>query len=200
MKSWIQTFTRQKFSVLEPDLVLLDVRDIARGLSMQCRYVGQVGKFYSVAEHCIRVSRKAEEMLVIHAGHPEQSEEVQVTAGWGLIHDAAEAYLGDVPAPVKRLPEMAAYRDAERRVMATICEWLSLPKEEPRMIEFLDKDILGLEVSQLKSPPQAGWDLSAPWPGSHVLGWAPKVAEALFLARFERIFGPVEHFYAKVPA
>ena len=55
--SWAQTFTGRQFFPLDPDPQDIDIVDIAHSLAMQCRYNGHTDRFYSVAEHCVHVSR-----------------------------------------------------------------------------------------------------------------------------------------------
>lgn len=85
-----------------PEEIAID--DIARSLAQQCRFLGHTDAHYSIAQHCVLVSE-----LV-----PARD------ALWGLLHDASEAYLGDLPAPIKREPEMSIYRIAEDRLLACI--------------------------------------------------------------------------------
>lgn len=63
----------------------IDINDIAHHLSMICRWGGGTPGFYSVAEHSVRVAAKLPDKLKL----------------WGLLHDAAEAYLGDHVRPMK---------------------------------------------------------------------------------------------------
>lgn len=86
---WITTYTGRKFRLMNPDPEMVDLRDISRGLSRACRFAGQIEQHYSVAEHSIQVSR-----LV--------APENRLIA---LLHDAAEAYIGDLTTPFKWLLE-----------------------------------------------------------------------------------------------
>src|SRR6202042_2288183 len=89
-----------------PDPAQWDAGDIARALANQCRFGGHSRVFYSVAQHCVIVSRAVEE----RGGDVED-----VLAA--LMHDAGEAYLGDMPHPIKHRSELgAAFRDAEARL------------------------------------------------------------------------------------
>lgn len=103
---WIQTYTGARFYPLEPDAGLIRIEDIAHSLSMQCRYTGHTSRFYSVAEHSLILAKE------FHTGW-----HYRLVA---LLHDAAEAYLSDIPRPLKRLPEFAFYREAEDRLQEMI--------------------------------------------------------------------------------
>lgn len=99
MSNWLGTNSGKVIDLSHPDPSQIDIADIADGLSKICRFNGQIKQFYSVAEHSLNVMS----ML------PTQYQLV------GLLHDAAEAYLCDIPTPLKReLGE--AYADIERRV------------------------------------------------------------------------------------
>src|ERR1051325_4550411 len=105
---WMQTFSGRRFYPLSPRSDELDPADIAHALSLLCRFAGHVERFYSVAEHCVHLS---------YAVPPED-------ALAALLHDATEAYVVDVPRPLKRsLPE---YQEIEFGVWAVIVERFGL--------------------------------------------------------------------------
>src|SRR3954454_351254 len=90
---WMQTYSGRRFYPMNPRPSEIDPVDIAHALSLLCRYGGHVDRFYSVAEHCVLMSQ---------AVAPEN-------ALAALLHDATEAYVCDVPRPLKRqLPGYAA--------------------------------------------------------------------------------------------
>src|SRR4051812_44303587 len=99
----IQTYSGKQFFPMRPIGGDIDIEDIAHALSNQCRFSGHCQRFYSVAEHSLRVAE-----LVT----PQHKL-------WALLHDASEAYLVDLPTPIKRTLE--EYRNAENRVMKAIC-------------------------------------------------------------------------------
>lgn len=95
MTPYITTFTGKKFHFLEPNDDEIDIKDIAYALANQCRFNGHV-PFFSVAEHSVAVAARL---------HPS----MQLA---GLLHDAAEAYLSDIPSPVKQfLPDYQAMEE-----------------------------------------------------------------------------------------
>ena len=101
---------------------------------------------------------------------------------WGLLHDASEAYLVDVPAPLKQLPEFAAYRRAEMRLQSVIMERFGLPTEQPTSVTAADFQLLTIELQEL-------FDVG---PGDSVPEtevWTPAVAEQRFLERFRQLGG-----------
>ena len=81
------------FDFENPAREAITINAIARGLANTCRFAGQCDRFYSVAEHSIWVSRIVPKALAIE----------------GLLHDASEAFIGDMPKPLKeRLPDYQA--------------------------------------------------------------------------------------------
>ena len=171
---WIQTYTGKQFFPLQPRAEDIDVRDIAHALSMQCRFNGHCRAFYSVAEHSVRVSQVL----------ANESRTVQLS---GLMHDAAEAYLSDLPRPVKQqMTEFVALKDA---LLAMICGHFDLPWPLPGAVVHADEMMLATEARDLMAEPPAQWNLEAdPLPGI-VQPVAPHEAEQAFLARFEELTG-----------
>ncbi len=167
--SWMQTYTGRQFFPMDPDPAEVDIRDIAHALSMQCRYNGHVQRFYSVAEHCVLVSR---------AVPPKH-------ALWGLLHDATEAYVGDMVRPLKN--HMRAYQQAEDRVMQAIAEKFDISPEMPAAVRETDTLLLLDERAALLGEPPAPWAVEGEPLGMEISAWNPERAEAEYLARFEEL-------------
>ena len=108
---WIQTYSGIAFFPMEPDPELILLPDIAHALSNQCRFSGHVRKFYSVAQHCVEVAN----LLKVQPPH------IQLA---GLLHDASEAYLVDLPKPLKR--KMPDYVTVEKGMMEAISKRFGL--------------------------------------------------------------------------
>lgn len=107
--SWIGSVTGRQIDFQNPDASQVNLYDIARGLSNACRFAGQLEWHYSVAQHSVAVSRT---MYGLSGGSR--------SAGLiGLLHDASEAYTGDVPKPLK-LELGSVFKDIENRLMRTI--------------------------------------------------------------------------------
>jgi 5'-deoxynucleotidase YfbR-like HD superfamily hydrolase len=100
---WSQTYTDLMFYPKDPRPEDIDIRDIAHGLAYSSRFNGQTNRYYSIAEHCVHVSYECDEADALE----------------GLMHDAAEAYVGDVVTSVKRhLPGFYEIEDAIEQVIA----------------------------------------------------------------------------------
>lgn len=149
--AWIQTFTGRAFWPLDPDPEQIAIEDIAHALSLQNRYAGHTFFPYSVARHSLCVMR-----LLQMWGAPEL---VQLL---GLLHDASEAYLTDIPAPLKNTSLFDGYGDAERRLQ-TVIERKFMPcaftPGHPRVKEA-DYEML-LAERPIVLPPGA-WKLARP--------------------------------------
>lgn len=179
---WIQTFTGRKFYPLDPRPEEIFVEDIAHALARQCRFAGHVKRFYSVAEHSFYVMMFA----------PDEYKK------WGLLHDAAEAYLVDLPQPIKKF--MPDYRDFEHKLQIAIAERFGLPYVvtmlntnylspiEPPSIIIIDHRMCRTEALQLMSPLQENWgrDLGEPL-DINVSCWNPHAAESHFLSACESL-------------
>jgi hypothetical protein len=119
---------------------------------------------------------------------------------WALLHDAPEAYVGDMAAPLKHANSVyaAERREIEEQLMRRICETFGLPLEEPASVRRADAQIAVTERRDLL-PPDPRWRLREGWavyadivPLSLQLEeWSPQRAEDEFLARFENLTGRV---------
>ncbi len=143
--SWTQTATGRRVDFLNPDPKQIDLGDMARALGGACRYVGGTTKHYSVAEHSCRISG-----LLRDKGAPLR----EILAGH--FHDAPEAYMGDIPFPLKQaMPEAVRhwYRTVENRLATAIEVALDLPvgliTAPPQRVKDLDATIVVSERNQL---------------------------------------------------
>lgn len=169
---WMQTYTGRAFYPLDPRPEDIDIRDIAHSLSLTCRYAGHVNRFYSVAEHCVLMSMAVHESVAFDA----------------LMHDAAEAYVGDMVRPLKQnLPE---YKHAEELVMLAIRSKFGMQPFTPHDVKEADTRILLDERAALMNMPPMPWhkNVEGKRPlGVKPTGWDPRVAEMRFLGRFRSL-------------
>ncbi len=179
MSSSILTATGKWFDVLNPDPALIDLADIAGALSKLCRFGGHCQQFYSVAEHSTQVSRLVR----------QRNKQDTIATAWGLLHDASEAYVVDIPRPVKRhLKEYMAIEDAIQRAVA---ERFSLPWPMPAEVISGDHDLLAMEL-RAYMPPQLD-RLIPPLPAQPLIGGlrkrclSPRLAERAFLDAARRL-------------
>lgn len=139
--SWILTRSGRKFDLARPNADMVDTTDIAHSLSMQCRFNGHTSMFYSVAQHCYLVAD------LVPAEH-------QLAA---LLHDATEAYVGDLVRPLKEgMRDFAnshgdecLYDLTERRVWIAICQRFDLDPILPECVKRADLIALATEKRDL---------------------------------------------------
>jgi len=174
---YLQTVSGRFFNPFEPDLEQLDPGDIACALANLCRFGGHCRPFYSVAQHSVIVSRLVEE----RGGDAED-----VFAA--LMHDAAEAYLGDMPHPIKhRSPLGDAFKAAEEHLERAIRARFGIREGVPA-IKRADRALLATERRAFSAE---SWH----WPeleGIEALdleleAWSPAEAERAFAARFAEL-------------
>jgi 5'-nucleotidase len=171
---WIQTFTGRKFLLISPDPDHIDIVDIAHALSMLCRFNCHCNKFYSVAEHSVHISHEIDQKYALA----------------GLLHDAAEAYLGDVPTPLKK--ELTTFKDYELQMEKEIGERFGVDPELFKSVELkrADTQLLMDEKAVIMGPEPE------PWPDTEIKAnrtdrikcWLPEMAKAEFLSRFEELW------------
>lgn len=166
---WMQTYRGAPFWPMDPRPDEIHILDIAHSLSMLCRYNGHCVRFYSVAEHSVHVSRAV----------PQEH------ALWGLLHDAGEAYLADVPRPVK--PSLPGYKEAEGRLQLAIAERFGLPAAIPPEVHDADNRILVDEKEQAMLPSQREWSIPPFGIGARISFWDPGRAEQEFMRRYHEL-------------
>lgn len=153
----------------------IDIQDIAASLAKLCRYTGHTTEFYSVAQHCVIAS-----YLV-----PGDD------ALWALMHDSAEAYIGDISSPLKAALESRApgvLKKIETDILEVIARRFDLPWPMPDTIKTADKVMVSTEKRDLLISGALDWG-PMPEPGKfqiHPLRW--EHAEQSFLHRFHELF------------
>lgn len=123
----IRTFTGKVFDlkILDPDSICIE--DIAHALSQTARFAGHLPEMYNVAQHSILVSSKCDRKHKLAA----------------LLHDASEAYLGDMPSPFKKM--MPEYKILEDKLMRVIAEKFGFEYPLNPQIKQFDKEYLSIE-------------------------------------------------------
>ncbi len=158
------------FDLLDPWNSDFAIEDIAHGLAHVCRYAGQCSGFYSVAEHSLLVS--------------EMVPEFELEA---LMHDAAEAFLGDITRPLKQL--LPDYKVIERNVEAAIFHRLGIDRTNVTAIKSADLRVLAAEQAQIMPSGTNAWAAAAGVEPAPILVrfLAPPTAKRQFLERYEQL-------------
>lgn len=158
------------FDMLNPEGSAFTIGDVARGLSNVCRFAGQCERFYSVAEHSVYVSMIAP---------PEH-------AYAALMHDAAEAFIGDVTKPLKEL--LPEYRALEKRVEAAVFARFDVPTPMPPSVKEADVVMLATEQLQLmRNRDDWDWTRGREPAAISIAAFAPADAYRFFMWRFREL-------------
>jgi 5'-deoxynucleotidase YfbR-like HD superfamily hydrolase len=185
--NWIQTFSGRQFWPLNPFPDEIFIEDIAHALSLVCRYTGHCSSFYSVAQHSVRVSYRAQKLFLQIDKSPGRFERARIVALCGLLHDASEAYISDVSRPVKHSATFGPiYKEIEANLEAQINRRFGLPAYLP-VIKKADNELLATERRDLMAVPPREWSKDAQPLPDHISPWTSTQAEYLFLYRFQAL-------------
>lgn len=171
------TFSGKSYDFLDPKPEQIDIQDIAHALSMTCRYNGHSAEFCSVAEHSVLVS------CLIEAYEPTYTFEA-------LMHDAAEAYVGDVITPLKRLlPDFQAIEllceETIEQKFSLALDWREKTKAADRLAYNIER--LNLFPHLVDAHPE--WEVPERLRNTKPYCLPPEKAESLFLTRYEQLKG-----------
>jgi hypothetical protein len=178
--NWMQTYTGRKFYPLDPRPEDIDIMDIAHCLARMCRYSGHTKKFYSVAEHSVLMAEAFPQYAAI-----------------AILHDAAEAFFGDLPKPIKvMIPEFKRY---ENYLLSMIySKFTNIPFDEITIeqIEQMDLYMLWIEKSSpllMGGHDEIVWDCLNYYNSKPVLetiqAWDPVTAEQKYSSMIVDILG-----------
>lgn len=175
---WIQTYEGHRFWPLTAEGVL-SFEDMVHATAHQCRFNGHTSEFYSVAQHGVFVSQILEERL----GYSDPK--LLMT---GLLHDAAEAYISDIPAPIKS--ELIELLEAEHAVEQRLArEYRLYDPPWPGAVKEADKIAVVTEAKHLLKPPAPDdWGLiQEPWMEYPFCTWSPETSKYLFVERYREL-------------
>jgi hypothetical protein len=160
------------FDFLKPEGSSFSIDEIAHSLAHLCRFTGHCGRFYSVAEHSVLASQIVSPEFALEA----------------LLHDAAEAFIGDVAAPLKRL--LPDYAEMEARVEEVVRNRLNVPIETSLPVKLADLQMLKAEQRQAMCHSQTWEALLTVTPAPVTLRfWKPAQAKSAFLTRYQQLTG-----------
>jgi len=168
VKSEILTSSGDYFSFINPDAYHFEIETIAHALSYLCRFTGHTAEFYSVAQHSVMVSSLL-------------PREMQLA---GLLHDATEAFVGDMTKPLKDMfPE---FRRIEKNIENAICRQYGIACPMPREVKQADLILLATEQRDLMPHVDLQWSYleGVEAMKEKITPWAPALAKELFLKRF----------------
>jgi len=180
--TWLQTRSDTAVDLLAPRFTPAVIYDVVWSLSMICRFNGHVSRFYSVAEHCCILS---DYFLAL-------GDEPRALAA--LLHDAAEAWTGDITWPMQqalgeafREPYKRIQAGLERELLRALDLFVDLHDEA---VKDADLRILLDERNALFGKPPEPWAIESMGPlGVQLYGWSPEVARNEWLIRFSRLTG-----------
>ena len=156
------------FNFLTPEESAFCIMDVASGLANTCRFAGHTGYFYSVAQHSVLVSH------LVPAEH----------ALYGLMHDAHEAFIGDMTSPLKSL--LPDYQALEKKIEKVVLAKFGLSGPKPAEVKQADLIALATEKRDLMPHDAEVWTILDDIKPNElvIVPQLPDVARAAFLDRY----------------
>lgn len=166
--SWSQSYSGTKYWIMDPFPEEINLMDIAVGLSNAARYRGQTKFFYPVLTHCVLVSRGVEKLALERGWSLQAAKEA---AFEGLMHDASEAFLGDVARPLKRQRAMREYCRVEALWEECINKRFGIRSslQSKTLVKEVDQRIVLDEIQAVMADPDM-WRRSKRYEGMDPLG------------------------------
>lgn len=159
MNTTIKTISGRKIDVFSPTEDMIEIQDIAHSLSHQCRFGGHIPFFYSVAQHSVECANIA------------YKDKLQA-----LLHDASEAYLLDMPKPIKH--HLTEYKKIEYRLMKVISNKFNFCYPLSHYVKKVDNVMFQYENKNL-------WEINEI---NEMDIWNKEKAEKKFLNAFYNLF------------
>ena len=174
---YITTLRGARINVFDPQPEDFDIEDIAHSLAQTARFRGRCKEFYSVAQHSVYVS---------YTVQPNKAKAA-------LLHDTPEAYICDMPSPLK--PKLPDYMALEEMLAGRMELAFGLPIgafSDPD-IKLIDKKLQSMEAAQLMDDPSTVFEWAG-WPDETIFNldrrfvpWPWKDAKRMFISRFNEI-------------
>lgn len=180
---WILTYSGSQFVYDYESKITIE--DVAHSLARIVRFTGHVKTWYSVAEHSLRVCE-----LAMVLSEKESDDERARIAKWALLHDAAEAYIGDINSPLKKWlrRHTNALEELEARIMDQVRVQLELEGDAPAIVKQCDMILCATEARDLMPDAHTGWLATLPEPLPRTIIPMPvHHAEHAFLTAYARL-------------
>jgi 5'-deoxynucleotidase YfbR-like HD superfamily hydrolase len=157
------------FDYQNPERSQYGIEDIARGLSHTARFSGQTDRVYTVAQHCVLVSKLVP---------PEHALE-------GLLHDGVEAFMADVPSPLKRM--LPGYIELEHRAEADMCKRFGMKFPFHPSIKEADIRVFLAERRDMQPcVKEVCYEGYQPYP-NRIIAWDSHMSYIYFMRRFKEL-------------
>lgn len=184
MDSVLMTYSGARVDLSDPQPETLRLVDIAHHLSLLCRFGGALREFYSVAQHSLLVLWIVRELEKRGASLPTGLISLRPSVSredlcWAVLHDAGEAYVGDMVSPVRRMLR-GAHHDIEARITRPLMLSFDLGTEMPEIVRVADEIALAAEARDLLIG-DATWPLRDCSFVPVIKPWSPKKARRRFL-------------------